>query len=244
MNPAYAYLLINVATIAVPLALSFDKKVAFRTKWKAFWPANIITLGFFVVWDVFFTKAGIWGFNDTYLVGFRMLGLPFEEWLFFIAVPYACVFLYETFRCYIPNQPFQRWALPVIIATAVLSALLVAVYPERLYTSLTAFFTLIGALSLLKLNRSWVGWFAFSYLIILIPFTIANGLLTGLEFWTYPFLNEEVDAIRDQIVWYNNNHNLKIRLFSIPIDDMLYGYLLIGMNVALYEFFLRRHQMR
>ena len=41
-------------------------------------------------------------------------------------------------------------------------------------------------------------------------------------------------------MWYNNDHNSGWRIFSMPADDLLYGLLLIGMNVSLYEAFASR----
>ncbi len=42
-------------------------------------------------------------------------------------------------------------------------------------------------------------------------------------------------SIQDQIVWYNNDHNLQFRLFSMPIDDLIYGFLMIAMTIIGYE---------
>lgn len=244
MQPSWYYLLINLGSIAVPFLLSFDNRVAFYKKWKAFWPANLITLAFFVVWDIFFTKEGIWGFNDTYLLGFDLFGLPIEEWLFFICIPYACVFLYETLLTYIPGDPFKKVGKPAIVIVALLCIALMSIYTMRLYTSFTALFTLLGLLLLLRTGAKWFGRFILAYLVILIPFIIANGLLTGIEFWHYDLLNSNVSGIADQIVWYNNDHNLRFRVFSVPLDDFLYGFLLIGMNIAIYEKLLTRYQLR
>ena len=244
MNPHYTYLLVNLGSVAVPLLLSFDKKVAFYKKWKAFWPANLITLAFFVVWDVTFTKAGVWGFNPEYLTGIYLINLPIEEWLFFICVPYSCIFLYETFRAYLPRDPFAKLHTFAIYKISAASVLLLILFYDRLYTAFTAAFLLIGTLIVYRLKVKWVGWLSFAYLIIIIPFLIANGILTGLAFWEYPVINFVPEGIEDMIVWYNNDHNMGIRVFSVPLDDFFYGLLLIAMNVSIYEWLLKRYQLR
>jgi lycopene cyclase domain-containing protein len=66
-----------------------------------------------------------------------------------------------------------------------------------------------------------------SFLIILIPFTIVNGVLTGI-------------ATDQPVVWYNDNHNLGIRFFTIPLDDFIYNLALILLNVTIYERILGR----
>ena len=66
--------------------------------------------------------------------------------------------------------------------------------------------------------------FYITFLIILAPFFIVNGILTG----TY---------IENPVVWYNNEENLGIRLFTIPIEDSVYAFTLILTNLALTEYF-------
>ena len=61
-----------------------------------------------------------------------------------------------------------------------------------------------------------------AYGILLIPFLITNGLLTG-------------SFIEDQVVWYNDNYNLGIRILTIPVEDVFYGMLLILLNIIIYE---------
>lgn len=61
-----------------------------------------------------------------------------------------------------------------------------------------------------------------AYLVILIPFTIVNGLLTGS--W-----------IGEPVVWYNNDENLAVRFLTIPVEDVFYGMLMLGMSVSIYE---------
>ncbi|MFW5709998.1 MAG: lycopene cyclase domain-containing protein, partial [Bacteroidota bacterium] len=58
--------------------------------------------------------------------------------------------------------------------------------------------------------------------IVLFPFLVVNGLLTGS--W-----------IQQEVVWYNNQENLGIRLFTIPVEDFVYGMELILLNVFIYE---------
>ena len=59
-----------------------------------------------------------------------------------------------------------------------------------------------------------------TFLLILIPFFIVNALLTG-------------SFIESEVVWYNDNENLGIRVFTIPIEDFGYAFSLMLFNLLL-----------
>ncbi|MBP6660046.1 MAG: hypothetical protein KA174_05150, partial [Chitinophagales bacterium] len=63
MSAKYTYLFLMLGTIAGPVLLSFDKRVSFYKKWKFLPIPLFITLLYFVIWDSYFTKIGIWNFN-------------------------------------------------------------------------------------------------------------------------------------------------------------------------------------
>ncbi|MGB0178070.1 MAG: lycopene cyclase domain-containing protein, partial [Owenweeksia sp.] len=73
----------------------------------------------------------------------------------------------------------------------------------------------------------WLGRFYLSYLFVLIPFFIVNGILTGF-------------GIEEEVVWYNDQENMGTRIFTIPFEDAFYGMILILGVVSLYEYFGRK----
>lgn len=215
--PVYLYLIIF--TTFFPLVLSFDKRVRFVQYWPAFFMAMLPVATFFLVWDYFFTAWGVWGFNEEYLIGIHLANMPIEEMLFFVVVPFACIFIYECFRYYIPKD-YLKPAAPYFSAVLAIALPIIALFHiEALYTSVT--FLLAAALLVLAqfvFKVKWMGWFYLAYFVSLVPFLIVNGILTSLP-----------------VVWYNNAHNLGIRLYTIPIEDTMYSLLLLLMNVWLYE---------
>jgi lycopene cyclase domain-containing protein len=69
--------------------------------------------------------------------------------------------------------------------------------------------------------------FFITFLIILFPFFIVNGILTG-------------SFIEGKVVWYNNNENLNIRLFTIPVEDAVYAFNMLYPSILLIEFFKKK----
>jgi lycopene cyclase domain-containing protein len=221
MNAHFTYFLILGVSIIGPFALSFDKKVMFYKKWKYLFPAMVLPALFYVIWDIYFTSKGVWSFNENYITGLKLYNLPIEEVLFFFVVPYCCVFIYECVRCYFPkmeNTHFSKWLLNAIGIVL----LIIAIFNHnRSYTFTT--FLLNGAfIFMIALKKRFhffnVSAFLISYLIILIPFLLINGLLTSIP-----------------VVLYNNAENLGIRIYTIPFEDIFYGMLLIMMNIVGYE---------
>ena len=233
----WTYLWVNVGVMALPFVASFDKRVAFVKEWKAFWPACLITMSGFIAWDIWFTHEGIWGFNEAHLVGVEVAGLPIEEWLFFIAVPYACVFTYACMKRYVPNSPLGLGHRSVTTAAIALCLGIALQHSDKAYLGLTAGLCAIWLFTTLVRWNAWMGHFWLTYVILLVPFVISNGILTGIQFWEYPLIHDSPEAITDHIVWYNNAENSGWRLLAMPVDDLLYGLLLIGINVSLFEAF-------
>lgn len=228
MSPKYLYLLVDLASLSLPLAFSFYPKANFSKKWKFLWPAILMPAVLFLIWDEWFTTMGVWGFNPKYLTGIYFLSLPLEEVLFFICIPYACVFTYEAVGYFFRNdflKPYEG-KITIGLAAALLLVGLINIY--LWYTFVTFVLLAIFLLYIHQiLKPDYLGKFYFSFLFILIPFFIVNGILTG-------------SGIENEIVWYNNAENLGIRMGTIPIEDTFYGMLLILMNVVIFETLQRR----
>jgi len=100
-------------------------------------PSIVIMALIFIIWDVIFTKYDIWGFNDKYLVGLNIINLPLEEWLFFITIPYACVFIYDCIKYYFPNLDLQYSGSIIGVLLGILLALFAILNLGKHYTYIT-----------------------------------------------------------------------------------------------------------
>jgi lycopene cyclase domain-containing protein len=221
-------LTIDLATILVPFLFSFYKPADFSKKWKYLFPAILIPGIIFITWDEVFTQLGVWGFSQQYLSGIYIGNLPLEEILFFICIPYACVFTYEALNYLIKKDLLQSSA-KIISVILIISCLVLGFLNITKWYSSVTFLGLASYIALLQFvwRATYLGRFYFSFLFILIPFFIVNGILTGS--W-----------IDDPVVWYNNDENLGVRMGTIPVEDVFYGMLLLLMNVSVFEWLQRK----
>jgi len=220
----WLYVFINLGAISIPFIAGFDKRLQFQKQWKFLFPAMLLTMLVFIPWDMLKTDLAVWGFNPKYLLGYYIGNLPVEEWMFFIAIPYACLFTYHSLNYLVKKDFLGKHADRISLALGVLLLITGIMNTERLYTTVT-FISTGGFLIFHRfvVKAPYMGRFYLMYLVTLIPFFIVNGILTG------SFIPEEV-------VFYDNTQNLGIRIGTIPIEDMVYGLLMLLMNVSWFEF--------
>jgi lycopene beta-cyclase len=89
----YLLLLAGCLAITLPLELWLGARVFRRPRLLAMTLLPVLVL--FLAWDLVATARGDWSFAGRYLIGVRLLGLPVEEWLFFLVVPVCALLTYE-----------------------------------------------------------------------------------------------------------------------------------------------------
>ncbi|MGB7842872.1 MAG: lycopene cyclase domain-containing protein [Salinimicrobium sp.] len=224
----YTYLLVNFFTILIPFLFSFHPKLNFHKTWYAFFPAVFISGLLFVVWDMYFTDLGVWGFNEKYLTGIEIGNLPLEEVLFFFCIPYACVFTFHSIDLFLKGSKNAIFETSFTLLLAMILFVIGAIYFGNAYTAST--FISFGILLLLArfiFKVNWLGRFFFIYGILLLPFFIVNGILTGT-------------GIEEEVVWYNPSEFMGFRILTVPVEDIFYGAELILLNLLIYKYILGR----
>jgi lycopene cyclase domain-containing protein len=222
------YLLLNIGSILVPFLVSFHPRLKFYKKWASFFIGVIITSVVFIIWDVFFLRMGIWGFNPDYYLGYTFFGLPMEEWMFFLFIPYACIFMHysllELFPKFSYNQKRSKQITVLLLGYFTVSLILNynKWYPLVNYTLAIALLLLVYTS-----NKNLLRTYYKTFVIMLIPFVIVNGVLTGT-------------GINDQVVWYNNLENCGVRFFTIPIEDATYAFTMILSTLYIIDFLEKR----
>jgi len=224
----FTYLFLLIVSIAYPLYKSFEPRIRFHTKFRYIVPAVLLTALPFWIWDIAFEQNEIWHFNPDYTVGLSLWGLPLEEWLFFIVIPFACFFIYEVMLYFTGKGsiPFIK----VITASLALLLLVVGILSyERTYTFINfilASLVLLGMLLKSIHPRQLTGFYK-GYLVSLLPFFVVNGILTKIP-----------------VVSYNNQENLSLRIYSIPVEDLVYLLSLLFINFWIYESIKRYDQRK
>ena len=154
----YTYLLINFFTIIICFIFSFHPKIKFNRHFGAFIKASISVGLVFILWDVWFTKNGVWWFNYRYLIGLKISGLPIEEILFFICIPFSCVFTYFCLDKFFKLDWKPNFEKIFVVISSILFLGIALYYQDRIYTFVTFLSTSISLLILyfvLKIN--WIG---------------------------------------------------------------------------------------
>jgi lycopene cyclase domain-containing protein len=204
----------------------------FIQHWKAYF-TSIIAVGIiFILWDIYFAYQNVWGFNDQYLIGFRILKLPLEEWLFFLLIPYASVFIHYALKYFFPAIQLENKTTKWITYVLFLVGLLITVFNyDKMYT-----FVCVGIFTILMLLQIIFEWkyaqrFYLSFIIIFIPFFFVNSALTG-------------SYSEKPVVFYDNTENLGIRLGTIPVEDSFYCFALLYSITLVFEYLKNKKKLR
>lgn len=227
----YTYLIINFFIILFPFLFSFESKLSFYKHWKQLFIAILPVSLLFIAWDVVATARGHWSFNPDYVTGIKLLNLPVEEVLFFITVPYSCLFLYEAVSWYsqknsltvkrqsLIDEYFKHRRILEKMWLLVVSTFGVAIF-ILLTTKLeyTGIVLLVSAATSLCIgqwikDREYAWWMT----LCLILFFVTNSFLTALP-----------------VVMYGAEFNIGARVGTIPVEDFVYNWSLL--NLYLYSY--------
>ncbi len=219
----WLYTFLLAFTGIFPFMFGFIPKPDFYSQMPRVFLANLPVTIFFILWDVYFTDKGVWGFSKEYTTGFQLAGLPWEECLFFIIIPTACTFIYWSLNSVIIKEPFAAIEQKLTIGL-ILFFIGIGLWKwEHIYTStatlLSGFLLLYH---LLFVKPGYRGRFYLAYLVSCIPFLIVNGILTG-------------GFTESPVVMYNPEENFGIRIGTVPVDDFAYSFLMLFANIFLFE---------
>lgn len=217
----FVYLCVDLGAMLVPFLFSFHRKIRFSNHFRAAFTAIAVVAAGFIIWDVIFTALGVWGFNSKYITGYHIANLPVEEVMFFVCIPFSCLFTYHTLKKTLFKNVRRGFGRVISALIGLVLFGLAFIFSDRYYTASTFLLCGMALIAFALLTQNAMP-FLLSFLVLLIPFFITNGILTGT-------------GLQQPVVWYNNAENLGIRMLTIPVEDTFYGMLLILLNVILFE---------
>ena len=220
------YFKVLLFSFIIPFIFSFHQKIKFYKFFKQI-AASLSLIGFFfIIWDIYFTKIGVWGFDKKHHSSIMLSNLPLEEVLFFFVIPFVCVFTYFVLsEKKVLNLNINTTFLKLI---CILLIVLAALFFKNAYTISVLILTILILLYIIYYRPDWIGYFFSMYLIIhAFPFLLVNGVLTGYITDLPP-------------VWYDSNNIIGVRLGTIPVEDFLYSFILLFLNTSLFEYLRKK----
>ena len=209
---AYTSSLILFFTVIICFIASFYRRIQFNHYFGAFIKAAILVAIPFIAWDVWFTHQGVWWFSTDYTLGIVIAGLPVEEWLFFICIPFSCVFSYFCIEKFFKLEWLIGFNNLIVFISIIVCSVIALLHSDKIYTLVTAVATILTLIYLHFIARAeWIGKASWVFTILMLGFFPVNGVLTGT-------------GIDTPIVNYHDGDFLGIRMLTIPIEDAVYGY--------------------
>lgn len=209
---SFTYILVLFFTVIICFIASFDKRLQFNKHFGAFLKASVLVAIPFIAWDVWFTAKGVWWFNIDYTMGLNIAGLPLEEWLFFIFIPFSCIFTYYSIDKFFKMEWLSGFNNLIVFVTVIVCSVTALLYYDKIYTLITSLSAILTVVYLHFIAKAdWISKASLVFTILMLGFLPVNGILTGT-------------GLETPIVNYNPKEFLGIRILTIPIEDSVYGY--------------------
>ncbi|EHQ44265.1 lycopene cyclase domain-containing protein [Myroides odoratus] len=219
------YSTILFLTVIICLVASFDSRIQFNKQFLHFFKASALVSVPFILWDIWFTHLGVWWFNTNYTIGVSIAGLPLEEMLFFIFIPFSCIFTYFVIDKYYQLDLLKSFNNLLVFTSIIILIVVGLLNFNKIYTITTCLVTVATLFYLHFIVKSqWISKASFVYTLLMLGFFPVNGVLTGT-------------GLENPIVNYNPKDFLGIRMFTIPVEDMVYGYTQFLLIIYFFKYF-------
>ncbi len=217
MMQHYYYLFTDVLLVFI-LIITVTKDKSILKNWILTLPGMIFTSIILAMMDNRFLENGIISINDAYILGVTVWNIPIEQWLYYFLLSISSVFIFKTVKLNIDNKK------PNIYLSISLILLLVAGIMTYVFRAHIYFFFILFLLTIYwayiifrnKFKHSLKAFFI-SFLVLLLPFLIFQGILTALP-----------------VVTYYNAHIIGYNIFSIPIESIFLLFLVLLINNTFY----------
>lgn len=215
------YYIFNLLVFLPVLILSFVTDVKPHKHIRALLAGFLFVSVPFIVWDVWAVAAGHWGFNSTYVTSPRLFGLPIEEMLFFITVPFALIYVWGVVKKFIADRavlPLFAYLMFGIAGGASVFFLITQWSNGYTRSAMIASLIAIVFAAFSKIAYSLRFWIF--QLVLLVLFIVFNGFLTSLP-----------------IITYGNDAIIGYKIFNIPLEDFFFNFAFINLFLLVFHWF-------
>lgn len=221
------FLLINVVVILIPVVVSMWKDTFYEIHWTALILSILCSGIFFTLRNYYFINIGVKTYNPEHIIGTTIYGVPIEDMLFFITVPYAFIFIYRWVTKYFQFLEIQQFTYIFSLTLTITSILLSIIYYNYIYTFLTvSVLAVLNGIVYFGYTPKWYSKFLIAFFIVTLHYILIDGIITL--------------TVENKIVNHAEGSVIGLYFFSIPIEDILGFFLLFLMVTTYYEVFQRK----
>jgi lycopene cyclase domain-containing protein len=214
----FTYYIFNLLVFLPVLVLSFVTDVKPHRHIRGLLAGYLFVSFPFIVWDIWAVAAGHWSFNDAYVTGPYLFGVPLEEYLFFLTIPFAMIYVWGVVKKFVADRGMAG-IVPLLAfgATAGASVWMLVNYWSNGYTRSAAIAALIAVVfaAISRIAYTWRFW-TFQFLLLGL-FLVFNSILTMLPIITYG-----PDAI------------IGFKIGDIPIEDFFFNFAFVNLFLLAY----------
>jgi len=221
----FTYLILSLALLLLLTLTGPNKTARFRDTFKYMLPGILFSFAIYIIWGTRFNQIGIYTFNPEYITGINLWNLPIEEWIFLFVVSFVSLQMYNWVKIKFASFEKPNVFLAVSLVLLIIFGLTAYFFRQRLYAFFTFFLLSVYFGYTIFRNRFKKHYtkFYITYFIVLIPVLLVKGILTALP-----------------VVTYNNSVTIGVQLFNIPLEDFGYFFLLLLMNISIFEYLNER----
>jgi len=217
----YWYIIILFVVAAATLLIAIKSRGNFFAELKYMLPAIMFSGAIFILLNIRFLESGIISFNPIYITGKNLFGLPLEEWLFLLVISLLSFAIYQQVK--IKFGHFEKPNLFLAVSLVLLVVFgLIAWFSRPKPVTFFVFFLLtiyLGYTIFRNRFKQHLTKFYIAIIISVVPFFLFKGILNSLP-----------------VVKYNNEFNLGIQIYGVPVEDFGYFFLLMLINVTIFEY--------
>jgi lycopene cyclase domain-containing protein len=223
-NYWYFFLLLALAGLTAFLLLK--KTIVFIMEFKYMLPAILFSGAIFILFNNRLLETGILDFNQKYLVGKTLYHLPIEEWFYLLIISLLsfAVYLLVSVKFEKTGNQYILLALSVVLLAGI--AYVAWSTRDKLIPFFISFLLAIYFAYTLfrKRFQEHLAKFYISFLITAVPFFISKAILNSLP-----------------VIIYSNEHIFGIRLINMPVEEFGYLFLLMLINITIFEYLRNNH---